>query len=138
MEGIRPRKVAVPVANGVEGVSWGDARVVAFRCRRNSPLVGARLGTYIGVGGGKFAADATMENSPGFLFDPLVLPDGGKAVEAPGFQSHVPKGPSASSLCGQRARVRSLQATAMDLRASSGSRNSKKTIPPQPSRCTAA
>ncbi|RZL59628.1 MAG: catalase HPII, partial [Variovorax sp.] len=39
--------------------------------------------------GEKFAADATMENSPGFLFDALVLPDGAAAVESLSKDAHT-------------------------------------------------
>jgi catalase len=52
-------------------------------------LVAARLGTYVGIAGEKFAADATMENSPGFLFDALVLPDGEAAVAALDADAHT-------------------------------------------------
>ena len=51
-------------------------------------LVGPRLGTYTAAGGDKLEADASMENSPGFLFDALVLPDGLAAVEALAADGH--------------------------------------------------
>ena len=70
--GIRTRKVAVLVANGVEGASLGKLVSSLVAAGAVPRLVGARLGTYVGAGGEKFAADATMENSPGFLFDALV------------------------------------------------------------------
>jgi len=87
--GIRTRKVAVLVAQGVEGASL-QKLVSALVAEGAVPrLVGARLGTCIGAGGEKFAVDATMENSPGFLFDALVLPDGPQAVEALDADAHT-------------------------------------------------
>jgi catalase len=87
--GIRMRKVAVLVAQGVEGASLGKVVSSLVAAGAVPRLVGARLGTYVGVGGEKFAADATMENSPGFLFDALVLPDGAGAVEALDADAHT-------------------------------------------------
>ena len=92
--GIRTRKVAILVAHGVEGASLGKlvaALVAQARCRGWSP---PGSGTYVGAGGEKFAADATMENSPGFLFDALVLPDG-----AGGGRRRSPPTPTRSSSC---------------------------------------
>ena len=87
--GIRTRKVAVLVANGVEGASL-EKVIAALVAESAVPrLVGARLGTCVGAGGQKFAVDATMENSPGFLFDALVLPDGAQAVEALDADAHT-------------------------------------------------
>lgn len=87
--GIRTRKVAVLVANGCEGASL--AKVVSSLVAAGAVprLIGARLGTYVGAGGEKFAADATMENSPGMLFDALVLPDGDDAVAALDADAHT-------------------------------------------------
>ncbi|MFM9926027.1 catalase [Variovorax sp. H27-G14] len=87
--GIRTRKVAVLVANGVEGASLQKLVSALVAAGAVPRLVGARLGTCVGVGGEKFAIDATMENSPGFLFDALVLPDGEAAVEALDADAHT-------------------------------------------------
>ena len=87
--GIRTRKVAILVANGVEGASLGKLVSSLVAAGAVPRLVGARLGTYLGVAGEKFAADATMENSPGFLFDALVLPDGADAVASLDADAHT-------------------------------------------------
>ncbi|WP_371436654.1 catalase [Polaromonas sp.] len=87
--GIRTRKVAILVAHGVEGASLGKLITALVAAGAVPRLVAARLGTYIGAGGEKFAADATMENSPGFLFDAMVLPDGPDAVEALVADAHT-------------------------------------------------
>ena len=86
---IRTRKVAVLVAQGVEGASLGKLISALVAAGAVPRLVGARLGTCVGAGGEKFAPDATMENSPGFLFDALVLPDGEGAVEALDADAHT-------------------------------------------------
>lgn len=87
--GIRTRKVAVLIDHGVEGASLQKLISSLFAAGAIPRLIGARLGTYVGAGGEKFEADATMENSPGFLFDALVLPDGAKAVEALDADAHT-------------------------------------------------
>ncbi|ADU37209.1 catalase [Variovorax boronicumulans] len=80
--GIRTRKIAILVADGAEGTSIGKLVTALVQAGAVPRLVGPRLGTYLGMGGEKIEADASMENSPGFLFDALVLPDGLAAVEA--------------------------------------------------------
>jgi catalase len=87
--GIRTRKIAVLVANGVEGKSLGKLVSSLVAAGAVPRLVAARLGTYVGIGGEKFAADATMENSPAFLFDALVLPDGEDAVASLDTDAHT-------------------------------------------------
>ncbi len=87
--GIRTRKVAVLIDHGVEGASLHKLISSLFAAGAIPRLIAARLGTYVGAGGEKFEADATMENSPGFLFDALVLPDGAKAVEALDADAHT-------------------------------------------------
>ena len=87
--GIRTRKVAILVADGAEGE--GIAAVVTTLVEQGAVprLVGARLGACVAAGGQKFEADATLENTPGFLFDALVLPDGLQAVEALAADGHT-------------------------------------------------
>jgi catalase len=86
--GIRTRKIAILVADGVEGASIGKLVAALVQAGAVPRLVGPRLGTYTAAGGEKFEADASMENSPGFLFDALVLPDGLAAVEALAADGH--------------------------------------------------
>jgi catalase len=80
--GIRTRKIAILVADGAEGASIGKLVTALVQAGAVPRLIGPRLGTYIAAGGEKLEADASMENSPGFLFDALVLPDGLAATEA--------------------------------------------------------
>ena len=87
--GIRTRKVAVLVADGVEGE--GIATVVTALVEQGAVprLVGTRLGSFATADGLKLEADATMENTPGFLFDALVLPDGEQGVQTLAADSHT-------------------------------------------------
>ncbi|HZF85472.1 MAG TPA: catalase, partial [Burkholderiaceae bacterium] len=87
--GIRTRKIAVLVAPGMEGASI--AKLVASLMAEGAVprLVAARLGRCDASDGSTFDADATLENSPGFLFDALVLPDGADAVAALDADAHT-------------------------------------------------
>lgn len=79
--GIRTRQIAVLVEKGVHHaslVSLGDALTEAGAVVH---FVGTRVGIFIGSCGEKVAAGKSMENSPGVLFDALVLPDGSDAVQ---------------------------------------------------------
>jgi catalase len=79
---IQARKVAILVADGVDGASCQavhDALVAEGAVPR---FVGVCIGPVSTAESGELQADASMENSPGFLFDALVLPDGEAAVGA--------------------------------------------------------
>lgn len=86
---IRTRKVAVLVADGAEGESLAAVVTTLVEQGAVPRLVGVRLGTCVAAGGQKLEADATLENTPGFLFDALVLPDGVDAVEALAADGHT-------------------------------------------------
>ena len=78
--GIRTRKVAILIADGVEGESIDALQAALMDAGAVSRLIAPRLGTYETSNGGEIEADATLENEPGFLFDALILPDGVDAV----------------------------------------------------------
>lgn len=80
--GIRTRKVAILVAQGMEGSSVAAVQAALVAQGAVPRLVGIRLGQVKDVDGGVFDADASLENTPAVLFDALVLPCGEKAVEA--------------------------------------------------------
>jgi catalase len=78
--GIATRKVAILIANGMEGgtiSSLVDALTAAGAVTR---LLSVRLGTVTSETGELFEVDATFENSPSVLFDAVVLPAGPEAV----------------------------------------------------------
>ncbi len=79
--GIRTRKVAVLIANGVEGESIASLQAALLDAGAVPRLIGPHLGTFTTASGDTLEADASLENEPGFLFDALVLPDGDDAVE---------------------------------------------------------
>jgi catalase len=87
--GIATRKVAILIANGVEGkciVRFIEALTAAGAVTR---LLGSRLGTVTTEGGGALEVDATLENSPAVLFDAVILPDGGEGVGALAKDGHT-------------------------------------------------
>ncbi|MDM0090958.1 MULTISPECIES: catalase [unclassified Variovorax] len=87
--GIRSRKIALLVADGVDGPSLAALQAALFEAGAVPRLVGPRLGRFTAATGEVFEADASMENSPGFLFDALVLPDGEGAAEALAAVAHT-------------------------------------------------
>jgi catalase len=79
--GIATRKIAIFIANGVEGESLTAIMDALSEAGAVTRLLGSRLGTVTSEAGEAFEIDATLENSPSVLFDALVLPDGTEAVE---------------------------------------------------------
>jgi len=79
--GIRSRKVALLVCDGVDGASLSAAQQALLDAGAVPRLVGQRIGPFVTADGQTLQADASMENEPGPLFDALVLPDGERAVK---------------------------------------------------------
>jgi catalase len=80
--GIRTRKVALLVRNGVDGAALSAVQQALFEAGAVPRLVGQRVGAFTTLEGTQLEADASLENEPGPLFDALVLPDGEEAVKA--------------------------------------------------------
>ncbi len=80
--GIRTRQIAVLVENGVHHASLVDLHGALTDAGAVVHFVGPRVGMFVGDSGEAIEADKSMENSPAVLFDALVLPDGGEAVQA--------------------------------------------------------
>jgi catalase len=77
---IRARRVAILVADGVDGDglrALGEHLIAAGAVPR---FVGARLGVAESVSGESIEIDATVEAMPSVLFDGVVVPDGEKGV----------------------------------------------------------
>jgi len=87
--GVRTRKVAILVANGVDGDSLNSLHASLTSAGAVPRFVGPRLGRYSTAGGGTIEADASMENSPAVLFDGLILPDGEAGVKALAADGHT-------------------------------------------------
>ncbi len=86
---IRTRKVALLVADGVEGESIAAVQAALLDAGATGRLVGPRIGPFTTASGQTMQADASMENEPGFLFDGLVLPDGDAGVALLGADGHT-------------------------------------------------
>jgi catalase len=87
--GIRTRQIAVLVENGVDHALLVDLRGALTEAGAVVHFVGPRVGMFAGSGGEKIEANKSMENSPGFLFDALLIPDGSKAVQALAGNGHT-------------------------------------------------
>lgn len=82
--GVRTRRVAMLVADGVDGTSLLSLHSALTEAGAVPRFVGPRLGTFSPASGDTIEADASMENAPPVLFDALVLPDGEAGVRALG------------------------------------------------------
>ncbi|WP_339799817.1 catalase [uncultured Marinobacter sp.] len=78
--GIRTRQIAVLVADGVHHASLVELHAALTEAGAVVHFVGPRVGLFSGDTGTDIEANKSLENSPGFLFDALVLPDGQDAV----------------------------------------------------------
>ncbi|HTV80456.1 MAG TPA: catalase [Steroidobacteraceae bacterium] len=87
--GIATRKVAVLIAEGVEGQSLTTIVQSLQKAGAVVRLLGSRLGTVTAADGQALEADASLENSPSVLFDALVLPDGSEAIAALAKDGHT-------------------------------------------------
>jgi catalase len=87
--GIATRKVAILIAEGVEGGSISNILGALTEAGAVTRLLSNRLGTVASANGAAFEVDSTLENSPPVLFDALVLPDGIDAVERLAKDGHT-------------------------------------------------
>ena len=80
--GIRTRQIAVLVEDGALHASLAKVYAALTDAGAVVHFVGPRVGMFASDSGEKIEANKSLENSPGFLFDALVLPDGDDAVKA--------------------------------------------------------
>jgi catalase len=78
---IAARRVAIFVADGVEGESLRTLRARLIAEGAVPRFIGSRLGSVDADGGDAIEVDATVEATPSVLFDAVVLPDGADAIE---------------------------------------------------------
>lgn len=88
-KGIRSRKVAILVADGVVGQSILSMQKLLEKAGAKVFLVGPKLGAIKTTDEKSLEAVATLENSPGVLFDAVILPDGEAGVAMLAQQSPV-------------------------------------------------
>ena len=81
-QGIRARKVALLMANGVAGDSLMAVHAALGAAGAVPKLIAPHIGLVKTAEGRSLMAGASLETEPGFLFDALVLPDGQEAVAA--------------------------------------------------------
>jgi catalase len=79
---IRTRRIAILVADGVDGKSLMTIHRQLTEAGAVPRFVGIRLGTITGSAGEAIEVDATLETAPSVLFDAVVLPDGTDAAAA--------------------------------------------------------
>lgn len=79
--GVRTRKVAMLVADGVAGTSLANVRGALRAEGAMVRLVGPRLGGFRTEEGDMLQAEASLENEPAPVWDALVLPDGEAAIK---------------------------------------------------------
>ena len=79
--GVRTRRVAILVADGVEG---GALKALAEQLVAGGAVprfIGPRLGSVESVDGDPIEIDVPMSAAPSVLFDGIVVPDGERAIE---------------------------------------------------------
>ena len=74
--GVRTRKVAILVADGVVGASVAAVQAALLQAGAVPKVVAPRLGAVATTDGVALQADGSFENSPAVLFDAVVLADG--------------------------------------------------------------
>lgn len=87
--GIRTRKVAILISDGVVGASLATVQRALLGAGAVPRLLGERVGPVTTAEGRVLHADASTENEPAPLFDALVLPDGEDAVAALGLNGRT-------------------------------------------------
>ncbi|QEW07517.1 catalase [Nitrincola iocasae] len=87
--GIRTRQIAMLVESGVQHASLASLYDILTDAGAVVHWVGPRVGLFTGSCGEKIQAGKSMENSPGVLFDAVVLPDGCDAVQALAGNDHT-------------------------------------------------
>jgi catalase len=78
--GIKARKIAILVADGVLGKSAQALQAALLAGGAVPRFVAPRIGPVKTADGGGISAECSLENEPGFLFDALAFPDGEAGV----------------------------------------------------------
>jgi catalase len=87
--GIRTRKVAVLVADGVDGATVRALYSALLADGAVPRLVGARLGKVASSADHPLDVEITLETGPGVLYDGVVVPDGEALAAALGADAHA-------------------------------------------------
>ena len=79
--GVTTRKVAILVAEGVDGAAVSAVAQALMKAGVVVRLVGQRIGAVATADGAMLDADASLDNQPSVLFDGAVVPAGAAALE---------------------------------------------------------
>lgn len=79
--GVATRKIAVLVAEGVDGAAVSAVAQALIQAGAVVRLVGQRIGPVATADGDALDADASLDNQPSAVFDGAVVPGGGVAVD---------------------------------------------------------
>jgi catalase len=88
-QGVLSRKVAIMIADGVDGAAVARMQAALREEGAIGRLVGPRVGAFTAADGKVLEAEASFENEPSVLFDGLVLPGGEGAFAALGGHALV-------------------------------------------------
>jgi catalase len=89
VRGIRAKKVAIAIADGMKAESTARVRSALVREGAVPLLLGIRADVVRSADGQEFLPDATLKDSSSTPFDALVLPDGDEAVDYLVKDGHV-------------------------------------------------
>lgn len=87
--GITARRIALVVADGVQGGAAQRLQAALSAQGAVAEFVAPHVGHVRGADGVDLEATASLENSPGFLFDALAWPDGEEGVAALSHDGHT-------------------------------------------------
>ncbi|WOB71888.1 catalase [Achromobacter xylosoxidans] len=79
--GVATRKIAILVAEGVDGAAVSAVAQALIQAGAVVRLVGQRIGPVATAEGDALDADASLDNQPSAVFDGAVVPGGGVAVD---------------------------------------------------------
>ena len=80
--GVKGRRVAVLVGNGVDGKSAGKLYASLLKAGAVPRLVGNLLGKVASVDGDKLDIEISVEAGPSVMYDGVIVPDGAASAEA--------------------------------------------------------
>jgi catalase len=88
-DGIKTRKVAILVADGVDGAAALSIHQTLVAQGAVPRLVGVKLGQVESAGGEALAIEVSMETAPSVVWDALIVPDGEDACAALSESGHA-------------------------------------------------
>jgi len=89
LEGIRTRRVAILVADGVDASAAMTMHETLMGQGAVPRFVGIKLGQVRGANGDAIEVEVSMEAAPSVLWDALIVPDGDQALDALSNSGHA-------------------------------------------------